>query len=102
MGGSAAVFDGAGDLCRQFRVDQKLVDERGEDLLPGHPGDSQPVGRLALPDVEGPVRRRREVDGSARPLGASLLGGRRRAGDPRGTPETETLGGCGVSGGPGG
>jgi hypothetical protein len=48
-----------------------LVDERGEDLLSGHPRDPQAVGRISLPDVEGSMCGGRQVDGSSCPLGAS-------------------------------
>ena len=54
----------------EFGVGQKLVDERGEHLLPGHPGDSQAVGGFPLPDVEGPVGGGRKVDGATGPLDA--------------------------------
>lgn len=47
-----------------------MVDECGEDLLSGHPGDSQAVGRFSLPNVEGPVCGGRQIDGSSRPLAA--------------------------------
>ena len=47
-----------------------MVDERDEDLLPGYPGDPQAVGRISLPNVEGPVGGGRQIDGSSCPLGA--------------------------------
>jgi hypothetical protein len=50
-----------------------LVDEGGEDLLSGHPGDSQVVGGFSLPDVEGSVGAGREVDGSPGSLGTGWL-----------------------------
>jgi hypothetical protein len=39
-----------------------LVDERGEDVLSGDAGDSETVGGVSLPDVEGSVLGRGEVD----------------------------------------
>jgi hypothetical protein len=60
---------------------------------------TEPVGRLPLPDVERPVRGRRQVHGATRPLGATRLGGR-LGGDAVAAvlPETgEALGRCGVS-----
>ena len=48
-----------------------MVDEGGEDILSGHPGDSQAVGGFTLPDVEGSVCAGREVNGSPGPLAAS-------------------------------
>jgi hypothetical protein len=32
-----------------------LVDQCGEDLLPGDAGEPEAVGGFSLPDVEGPV-----------------------------------------------
>ena len=66
-------LDGPNDLCREVRVDQQLIDEGGEHFLPGHPGDAQAVGGFALPDVERPVRARREVNGPPGPLAAPGL-----------------------------
>jgi hypothetical protein len=48
-------LNGAGDLSGEFGVGQKLVDERGEDLLSRDAGDSEAVGRFSLPDVESSV-----------------------------------------------
>ena len=50
-----------------------MVDECGEDLLSGHAGDSQAVGGFSLPDVERPVCRGREVDGTSCSLGTRWL-----------------------------
>ena len=50
-----------------------MVDECGEDFLPGHAGDPQPIGRFSLPDVEGSVCGSRQVDGPSCPLGACPL-----------------------------
>jgi hypothetical protein len=72
-GRSARVPDGPGDLGREFGVAQKLVDECREDLLAGHAGESEAVGRLSLPDVEGSVCGGWEVDGASRSLGACWL-----------------------------
>lgn len=47
-----------------------MVDERGEDLLSGYPGDSKTVGRFALPNVECSVCAGRKIDGSPGPLDA--------------------------------
>ena len=47
-----------------------MVDEGGEDLLSGHPGDAQAVGGFTLPDVECSVCSGREVDGSPGSLAA--------------------------------
>ena len=67
-----------------LRVDQQLVDECDEDLLPGHPGDSQAVGGFALPDVEGSVGGRpggrRCVAFVGNVLADRVSGGRRRVG----------------------
>ena len=50
-----------------------MVDECDEDLLSGHPGDSQAVSGFALPDVEGSVCAGREVNGSPGSLAASRV-----------------------------
>ena len=70
---SAPGLDGPGDLGPELGVDQKLVDECGEDLLSGHAGDSQAVGGLSLPDVERAVCGGWQVDGTPCSLGARLL-----------------------------
>jgi hypothetical protein len=72
-GRSAPGLDGAGDLGGEFGVDQKLVDECGEDFLSGHAGDSEAVGGLSLPDVECAVCCGWEVDGASCSLGTCRL-----------------------------
>ena len=45
----------ADDLGGESGIAQQLVDKCGEDVLPGDAGDSEAVGGLSLPDVEGSV-----------------------------------------------
>jgi hypothetical protein len=70
---SAARLNGADDLAGQLGVGQKLVDQRGEDLLAGHPGHAQPVCGVSLPDVKGPMGGDGQVDGAAGALGTGGL-----------------------------
>lgn len=78
-----------------------MVDERGKDLLPGDPGDPEAIGRFSLPNVQGPMGGRRQIDGAAYPPPAR----RREVGGPFGgrlAQAGEALGRCGVDGGRGG
>jgi hypothetical protein len=98
---SAPGLDGAGDLGREFGVDQKLVDECGEDLLSGHAGDSQAVGGLSLPDVERAVCCGWEVDGTSCSLDTRRLVACRLLDDSLGvrlSEAREPLGWCRVRG----
>ena len=53
-----------------------MVDECDEDFLSGDAGESEAVGGVALPDVEGAVCGGGEVDGASGALGAwGLVGG---------------------------
>ena len=100
-GRSARGLDGAGDLGCEFGVDQKLVDECGEDFLSGHAGDSEAVGGLSLPDVEGAVCCGGEVDGASCSLGACGLVGCGLVDDSLGvglSEAGEALGWCRVGG----
>jgi hypothetical protein len=100
-GRSARGLDGAGDLGCEFGVDQKLVDECGEDFLSGHAGDSEAVGGLSLPDVEGAVCCGGEVDGTSCSLGTCGLVVCRWLDDSLGvglSEAGEALGGCCVGG----
>lgn len=44
-----------------------MVDEGGHDFLACDAGAAHPVGGFALPEVEGAVLGRRQIDRSARP-----------------------------------
>ena len=67
--------DAPGYFGGQLRVGQQQVDECGDDLLPGHTGESEPVGGLSLPDVESPVGGRGQVDGAPYALASRRLPG---------------------------
>jgi hypothetical protein len=98
---SAPGLDGAGDLGCEFGVGQKLVDECGEHLLSGHAGDSEAVGGLSLPDVEGAVCCGGEVDGTSCSLGTRRLVACRLLDDTLGvglSEAREALGWCRVRG----
>jgi hypothetical protein len=78
-----------------------LVDECGEDFLSGHAGDSEAVGGLSLPDVEGAVCCGGEVDGTSCSLGTCGLVVCRWLDDSLGvglSEAGEALGGCCVGG----
>ena len=72
---SATFADAPGDFGGQFRVPQEQLDERGDHLLSGHSGVSEPVGGVSLPDVEGPMGGGGQVDGAS-----GALAPRRRLG----------------------
>ena len=54
----------------QLPVREKQLDERADDFLAGDSGEPQAVGRLSLPDVQGPVSGGGQVDGPSRALAA--------------------------------
>jgi hypothetical protein len=59
-----------------------LIDERGEDFLSGHAGDSQAIGGLCLPHIKRAVCGGRKVDGASCSLSTRWLVSRRLLDDP--------------------
>lgn len=59
----------------EFAIRQQLVDQRGQHLLSGHAGETEAIGGISLPDVEGTVLGRREIDGASRFPAACLADG---------------------------
>jgi hypothetical protein len=63
--GSASFADAPGHLSGEFPVLEEQLDQRGDYFLSGHSGVSEPVGSVALPNVEGSVGGGRQIDGAA-------------------------------------
>lgn len=67
---SAPFADAPSYFGGQFPVLEKQLDERTDDFLPGDAGEPQAVGRVSLPDVQGPVGGRGQIDGPSGALAA--------------------------------
>lgn len=63
-GSLLAGLNGSGDVSGKLGAGEKLVYERGEDLLAGDAGQAESVGCFSLPDIEGTMLGRGEVDGA--------------------------------------
>src|SRR5579875_501458 len=68
-------LDGALDPGGELAIHQQLVDQRGQHLLSGHAGKTEAIGGISLPDVEGSVLGRGEIDRTACSAAARLADG---------------------------
>ncbi len=59
--------------AESFGIGQQQLNERANDLLSGDAGESEAVGGVSLPDVEGPVCGGGQVDGPSCSLAAGRL-----------------------------